>query len=1018
MGTAHARDPLSREVKLLGALLGQVIAEQGGPALLDLVERCRRRSIAFRETGDEAAESALAAELDSLDVTQAEALTNAFSLYFQLVNLAEERDAVRRLRRAQRASGSAEEGTPDAAVEWLLERGWSGDRMVALLNRIRISPVLTAHPTEARRRTMLTALRRCYRLLEQLDDPRLGATDDSEIRRRLREEISILWRSSAVRRLAPSPMDEVRTAMTFFDESLFRVVPRVYRAFDRALDRVGPAAFEGEGGAVGNAPAGTYGEALASDAGRTGTRPALVGAFLRWGSWIGGDRDGNPTVTAELTRQVPRIHADHLLHGYEAVAARLLATIAAYVPREEVQPALETRLARDAEELPETMRDLARRYPDEPYRRRLGAIAERLRRTRVYLAEEGGPIAGRYESPGQLVAEIDEMQRCLVADRLPRPAYGEVQDFRWQVETFGFRLASLELRQHSQVHAAALAVLRGRGRGPAAGEIEVGGGGMPGVGANGPAAGEREADAPPGSELSIELVPGVTVGEVISTFRAAAAIQRRFGEEACHRYVISFARSPNDVLAVLDLAEIAADPGIPAVATGGLAPRRPGLDVVPLLESGDALTNCGALVEALLADPRYRRHLATRGNRQEVMLGYSDSNKESGFLAAVWMLYRAQARLAEVARRHGIELTLFHGRGGAIGRGGGPTNRAILAQAPRSIDGRFKMTEQGETIAANYANLAIAENHLGLVGSAVVVASTQEHDECVDEADGRGEAAMDELAELARRAYRSLVYEEPGFERFFRAVTPLAELSTMAMGSRPARRAAAGESAGWPGGEAALEAAGRLAGEPASGPWKVPAGDGEAATGRPGVATQSSGIDSLRAIPWVFAWSQARIGLPAWYGLGSALESYEEAHGEGSLALIAELYCDWPFLTSAFDNAELILGRSEPKIARLYAALASDEDGQRLWSRIIEEYERSIRLLSRVTGRTELLAAEPLVSRSIRLRRPYIDPLSHIQVRFLSRLRALPVDDPDRERFRRLVQLTVNGVAAGLQNTG
>ena len=978
-GTGGGRDLLPREVKLLGALLGQVIAEQGGPELLELVERCRRRSIAFRETGDEAAERAMAAELDSLDVDGAESLARAFSLYFQLVNLAEERDVVRRLRRDQKTGGAPVEGAPEAAVEWLLERGWSGADAAGLLSRMRISPVLTAHPTEARRRTMLTALRRCYRLLEQLDDPRLGATDAAEIRRRLREEISILWRSSAVRRLAPSPIDEVRTALTFFDETIFRAVPGVYRAFDRALDRAGDAVeradgadgraraavASGDNAADGAAGADAYadGGALAGDAGRTGTRPARVAAFLRWGSWIGGDRDGNPTVTAELTRGVPRIHADHVLRGYEAVATRLLTTIAAYVPREEVQPALEARLARDAEELPDTMRDMARRYPDEPYRQRLGVMAERLRRTRAYLTEESGPIGGRYEMPEHLLAEIDEMQRCLVADRLPRVAYGEVQDLRWQVETFGFHLASLELRQHSDVHEAALAAFR-RGT----------------IGDGATAAGRA------GPGLVAEIVPGVTAAEVLATFRAAAAIQRRFGEAACRRYVISFTCSADDVLRVLDLADIAADPRIPAGATSGMAPASPELDVVPLFESSDALTGCGVLLETMLADPRYRRHLASRGNRQEVMLGYSDSNKESGFLAAVWMLYRAQATLAEVAKRHGIELTLFHGRGGAIGRGGGPTNRAILAQAPGSIDGRFKMTEQGEMVAANYANLAIAEHHLGLVGSAVAIASTPEHDDCVAEADVRGAEAMDELAELARRAYRSLVYEEPGFERFFRAVTPVAELATMALGSRPARRGQAGESGG--------------------------------GTQGPQVDMPPSGIESLRAIPWVFAWSQARIGLPAWFGLGSALEGFEKAHGEGSLSLIAELYRDWPFLTSAFDNAELILGRSEPKIAHLYAALGGDGDGARLWARIIDEHDRSIRLLAKVTGRTELLGAEPLVGRSIRLRRPYIDPLSHIQVRFLARLRSLPADDPDRERFRRLVQLTVNGVAAGLQNTG
>jgi phosphoenolpyruvate carboxylase len=974
--SAGVRDTLSLEVKLLGALLGQVISEQGGPDLLALVERARLRSIAFRETGDEAAESALAAELDSLEVGQAESLATAFSLYFQLVNLAEERESVRRLRADRRATGGPAEGSADAAIDWLSERGWTSERIVELLGRMRVSPVLTAHPTEARRRTMLTALRRCYRLLEQMDDSRLGPVEDAEIRRRLREEISILWRSSAVRRLAPSPMDEVRTAMTFFDETLFRAVPRVYRQFDRALDRThagggdtglaadGAAADRGADRAAGRAadraadseagpstsPPRTETDVFASDAGLTGTRPARVAAFLRWGSWIGGDRDGNPAVTAELTRQVPRVHADHLLHGYEAVATRLLSTIAIYVPRAEVWPALEARLARDAEELPETMRDLVRRYPDEPYRRRLGAVAERLRRTRAYLTEESGPITGHYKAPEQLIAELDEMQRSLVADRLSRVAFGEVQDFRWQVETFGFHLASLELRQHSDVHEAALASLRG--------------------------------DAAIAAKLGRELVPGVTLGEVLSTFRAAAAIQRRFGQEACHRYVISFTRSHEDVLRVLDLAATAADQSIPAVATGGLPPGAPVLDVVPLLESGDALAICDELLEALFADERYRRHLAERGNRQEVMLGYSDSNKESGFLAAVWTLYRAQARLAEVARRHGIELTLFHGRGGAIGRGGGPTNRAILAQAPRSIDGRFKMTEQGETVAANYANLAIAEHHLGLVGSAVIVASTPEHDECIDEVDRRGRATMDELAELARRAYRALVYEEPGFERFFRASTPVAELSTMALGSRPARR-------------------------------------GEQGTGAAGRTTpQPPGIESLRAIPWVFAWSQARIGLPAWYGLGSALAGFERAHGPGSIEKVAELYRDWPFLASALDNSELILGRSEPRIGRLYAALAADEDGARLWARILDEYDLSVRLLRRVTGRSELLAAEPLVGRSIRLRRPYIDPLSHIQVRFLARLRLLPADDPDRERFHRLVQLTVNGVAAGLQNTG
>ena len=947
VGTAGTADPLSREVKLLGALLGQVIAEQGGPELLDFVERCRLRSIAFRETGDAEEGAALAAEIDSLDIDQAEALAIAFSLYFQLINLCEERDIERQLKRVQKAGAKALEGSPDSAIDWLCERGWSADRIEELFSRLRVVPVLTAHPTEARRRTMLTALRRCYRLLEQFDDPRLSPVDDAEIRRKLREEISLLWRTSAVRRTPPTPLDEVRTAMAYFDETLFRAVPHVYRAFDRAMDRTAKVA---RGGA--------RGDRLAGDAGLSGTRPPRVAAFLRWGSWIGGDRDGNPAVTAELTRQVPRIHADHIMRGYEAVATRLLSMISVQISREGVHPALENRIARDAEDLPETARDLARRFPDEPYRRRLGAMAERLRRTRWFLTEEAGPVAGHYENPGQLIEELEELQTCLVADRLPRVAYGEIQDFRWQVETFGFHLASLEVRQHAEVHTEALqALLHARG-----------------------------ITSP---DLARGLVPGISPGEVLATFRAVAAIQRRFGEEACHRYVVSFTRTADDVLAVLQLADLAAAGIVPTVATGGFTRGLANLDIVPLFESADALSTCGEVLEELLANTDYRRHLKTRGDRQEVMLGYSDSNKESGFLSAVWMLYRAQSRLAEVARRNGIELTLFHGRGGAIGRGGGPTNRAILAQAPGSIDGRFKMTEQGETVAANYSNVAIAENHLALVASATVIASTPEHDDCVAEVDARGRTAMDELAEMARESYRSLVYDEPDFPEFFRSVTPVTELSTMALGSRPARRAG-------------VEPRRRMS-QPA---WVV------------APAPPPAGIESLRAIPWVFSWQQARIGLPAWYGLGSALRAYRRAHGGKATAKLATLYRDWPFLTSALDNAELILYRSEPQIARLYAALAGNAEGERLWARILAEYELSIEELKKVTGHKELLETEPAVRRSIRLRRPYIDPLSHLQVRFLARLRSLPPNHPDRDRVGTLVQLTVNGVAAGLQNTG
>jgi phosphoenolpyruvate carboxylase len=938
VGTSNARDPLAREVKLLGALLGQVIVEQGGEDLLELVERTRRRTIALRREDDAVERRRLAEELDSLDLERAEALIRSFGLYFQLVNLAEERQRVRTLRRRERTAvnGVLDESIGEAIRH--LGRDGRGSRDIeAFLARIRIQPVFTAHPTEARRRTLLVALRRCYRLLERFDDPRITPDEDRELRRRLREEITLLWRTADLRAVAPTPLDEVRTALTFFDETLFSLVAQVYRIADVAIDRVRET--EGRRRRRGNGVGPERGDA--SDSGRTGTRPPLAGAILEWGSWIGGDRDGNPNVTAEITHQTLRIHADHVLRGLEAVATRLSNTIAATSPRNRLSVGLRTRLAADGEDLPEVTRQLRERFPDEPYRQRLGAIAERLRRTRAWLTESPAPLGGRYQRAEELVTELAELQEALAADGLERVAWGEVQDYRWQAETFGFHLASVEVRQHSAVHRAALAA-------HAAGDLER------------------------------ELVPGVTAAEVLSTFRGIAAAQARFGERAVHRFVVSFTLGVEDVQNVLRLASLAAEASPAAALTGGFGPGRPALDVVPLFESADALASSGSILAALLADPAYRAHLASRGDHQEVMLGYSDSNKESGFLAANWLLYQAQKQLSEVAHRHGIRLTLFHGRGGAIGRGGGPTNRAILAQAPGSVHGRLKFTEQGEVIAARYANPAIARRHLEQVIHAVILASTAEHDRASAAAEARGRETMADLAGRAQAAYRALVYDEPAFAAFFREMTPIAELSALRLGSRPAARGRAG-----------------------AGP-------------RPAAPS----IADLRAIPWVFAWSQSRANLPGWYGLGSALEGYIAAGGERAADELAALYRSWPFFASVIDNAEMILAKADRGVARMYAALVTLPEGPALWRRIDEEFERSVRLLRKVTGRARLLDGLPVLQRSIELRNPYVDSLSELQVRLLARLRALPEDDPQRPVLLRLVQLAVNGVAAGLQNTG
>lgn len=903
IGTARARDPLAREIKLLGALLGQVIVEQEGVALLELVERIRRAAIALRRSGTAEDRRALSSALDAVEPPRMEVLIRAFGLYFQLANLAEEKERVRRLRRrARRSAHAIVDGSVADALDRLRRAGVSRTRRRAIVDHLSVSLVLTAHPTEARRRTMLMALRRCYRLLDQLDDPRLTPGEDAEIRRRLREEITLLWHTSPLRVQAVTPLDEVRSVMAFFDETLFVVTPRLYRALDAALDETPDA------------------RGPARDSGHTGARPPLAQPFLEWGSWVGGDRDGNPNVTAAITRQAVRIQADHALRGYAAVVRRLGQTIAATRPELGVPTHLREQLSRGERELTEVAADAARRFPAEPWRQVLVHLEERLRRTRRRLVD-GSVEEGSFRSVEELLVAIDVLRDALASEGMTRVAHGELLDLRWQVETFGFHGLGLEIRQHSEVHAQALRSLR-----------------------------EGAAD-------DAEASPGVPVTEVLETFRTVADIQADLGERACHRYVISFTRGARDVLDVLELADTAG------------APVR--LDVVPLFESADALQACGAIVDELLADARYREHLASRGWHQEVMLGYSDSTKESGPLAAAWMLYRAQEQLVAVARRHRVRLTLFHGRGGAIGRGGGPMSRAILASPPGSMEGGLKLTEQGEVIADRYANPLIALRHLEQVTGSVLVAAAPEHHERSRSAGAMGQALMDELAATSRAVYRALVWEDPLFETYFRAATPIAELSAMALGSRPASRA---------GGSGSLE--------------------------------------QLRAIPWVFAWSQSRANLPGWYGVGSALEAYIAAHGDAGLVRLQESYRSWPFLAGVIDTAEMSLAKADMQVARRYAGLVPVPGARRAWLHIRREYRRTRDGILAITGRARLMDALPVIQRAIELRNPYVDSLSELQVRLLARSRALGPGDPERLALERLVSLTISGVAAGVQSTG
>ncbi len=466
----------------------------------------------------------------------------------------------------------------------------------------------------------------------------------------------------------------------------------------------------------------------------------------------------------------------------------------------------------------------------------------------------------------------------------------------------------------------------------------------------------------------------MTAAEVLATFRAMAAAQARFGEAACRRYVISFTEGPADVAAVLALAGLAGDTAIPAAATSGFAPRTPALDVVPLFETAAALEGARAIVAALLAEPAYRDHLRTRGDHQEVMLGYSDSNKESGYVAAHWLLYRAQEQLVAAAREAGIRLTIFHGRGGALGRGGGPTHRAVLAAPAGSVDSRLKLTEQGEVVASRYANLPLALRALEQTASATLLASTPEHDRTVAAAAREGADVMDELAASARAAYRALVWETPEFEGVFHAATAIEQIAGLHLGSRPSARGGMGRPAGPP-----------------------PLAD-------------------LRAIPWVFAWTQARLNLPAWFGLGSAIEAFERRHGAAGATRLRRLYADWPFFRILLQNAEVALARTDADVGGRHLALAGAA-GERIAEVVAKEHRRSIEAVLAVSGQEALLDGVPALQRSIERRDPYLDPLSELQVQALARLRA-GATDGERAALERLVALTISGIAAGVQGTG
>jgi phosphoenolpyruvate carboxylase len=863
-------DELRADVRMFGDVLGQVLVEYGGTALLDDVARLRQLVIAAHADGTHEGEPRGDAAADeaqrlvaSWPLARAEEVARAFAVFFHLANLAEEYHRVRVMRRASAAS---QVGEAVAAVEQLQGRVVAQ----AMLDGLEVRPVLTAHPTEARRRSIVRAIRRIVALLDGLDDPRCDEVQARELRRRLVEEVDTLWRTSLVRAERPGPLDEVRTAMAVADEVLVDLAPHLYRRAESVL---------------------------AGDA--NGLLPPRVPAFLHLGSWIGGDRDGNPTVTAVVTRQAVAIQSQHALAALHAATTRLAWAMTADADSTPASPGVQAVIADALALAPEVTQGLLARSGDAPHRLALLVAAERLAATRRRDADLGYPRSEDF------VADLLTVQRSLAAAGAPRAAYGELQHLVWQAQTFGFHLAELEVRQHSDVHRAAVAEVR--------------------------AGGNR-------SERT---------EEVLATLRVIAGIQQRYGERACRRYVVSFTHSADDVAAVHELA---------AAATT----TPPVLDVVPLFETGDDLERAVDVLDEVIALPAVRARLGATGRRLEVMVGYSDSAKDIGPVSATLLLDEVQGRLAHWAARHAIHLTIFHGRGGALGRGGGPVHRAVLAQPPGSVSGRFKVTEQGEVVFARYGDPDLGLRHLEQVASAVLTASTPDVEQRTRQASQQFADLGRALRDAARERYLALVHT-PGFADWFVRATALDEIGRLPLGSRPARR---------------------------------------------GLSVDS--LADLRAIPWVFSWAQSRANVPGWFGLGSALDAV------GDVALLQRAYRDWPLFTVLIDNAEMSLAKADRRILARYLQRG---DRPEIVEAILSEHQRSVTGVLVTTGQPELLAGHRVLQRAVELRNPYIDALSYLQMRALHELRA-SADQADEPALRRLVLLTVNGVAAGLQNTG
>ncbi|MCQ6560935.1 phosphoenolpyruvate carboxylase [Paenibacillus mendelii] len=915
---------LRRDVRFLGNILGDVLVHQGGRELLDIVEKIREMSKALRAEFIPELYEEFKQVISGLSPEIRHQVIRAFAIYFQLVNIAEQNHRIRRKRDYERSAGeTVQRGSIESAVQVLKEQGIAVDEVKSMIEGISLELVMTAHPTEAMRRAILDIHQRIANDVIELENPTLTYREREKLREKLLNEVLTLWQTDELRDRKPTVIDEVRNGLYFFDETLFEVLPDVYEELERCLGKYYP------------------------------EERWHVPTYLRFGSWIGGDRDGNPSVKANITWETLTMHRALALEKYEEQLKKLMGLLSFSTNIVEVSEELQQSIKRDREEI-ELQNVEIWRNEKETYRIKLSYMLQKLNNT---LNESRKGTAKHYNNPDELKEDL------LVIDRSLRHHYADyVADTHIckmirQVELFGFHLAALDVRQHSQEHENAMTeilkymnITDDYSALPEAEKIEL----------------LHSLLNDPRPLTSQHLDYSESTRECLDVYHTIYKAQQEFGRNCINSYLISMTEGASDMLEVMVFAK---EVGLFRVESNGTVYCT--LQSVPLFETIDDLHAAPAIMEQLFALPVYRAAVEAQGNLHEIMLGYSDSNKDGGVVTANWELRVALNDITNAAKKFDVKLKFFHGRGGALGRGGMPLNRSILAQPPHTVGGGIKITEQGEVLSSRYSMQGIAYRSLEQATWALITAARlanyPEQEEAVQ---AEWEEISKGISEVALEKYQDLIFRDPDFMTFFKESTPLPEVGELNIGSRPSKR------------------------------------------------KNSDRFEDLRAIPWVFAWTQSRYLLPAWYAAGTALEDYVKGD-KGRMETLRAMYAKFPFFTTLIDNLQMALAKADLIIAKEYAGMIADDTiRERIFTLIEEEYARTSSLILEITGQAEILDNVPVIQESIRLRNPYVDPLSYMQVQLLMELRELRDRGEDEPGLLREVLLTINGIAGGLRNTG